>query len=162
MTWRLGLHNLESPPSYYRLAHTPENEGEFGAFLQNLLNLLPRPNQTTETPPMGDHNGPGSIRSLTEENGRQAIRLVRQHAAELCVDPNRIGIAGFSAGGGIAVEAAIHHDSQSRPNFVAGHYPGYTAAKPVPADAPPLFIAATDDDRFFARQSREQALRGLA
>lgn len=134
----------------YRLAHSPENDAEFGAFMQNLLKVLPHPEQTTETPPMGGHNGPGSIRSMAEEDGRQAIRFVRQHASEWGIDPNRIGIAGFSAGGGIAVDAAMHHDAQSRPDFVAGLYPGYRTGTPVPADAPLLFVASTDDDKFVA------------
>ena len=80
----------------YRVAHSPENNDEFGAFVQNLLKILPRPEQTTEAPPMGGDNGPGSIRSMAEEDGRQAIRFVRQHASEWDIDPNRIGIAGLS------------------------------------------------------------------
>lgn len=134
----------------YRLAHTPENDTEFFSFVQNLLTVLPHPSPTVETPPLGKDEGPTSIRSLSEEDGRQAIRFVRQHATEWGIDPNRIGIAGFSAGGGIAVEAAMHHDAQCRPDFVAGLYPGYRTATLVPADAPPLFIAVTDDDRFVA------------
>jgi acetyl esterase/lipase len=134
----------------YRVAHTPENDTEFFTFVQNLLTVLPHPGPTVETPPLGKDQGPTSIRSLSEEDGRQAIRFVRQHAAEWGIDSNRIGIAGFSAGGGIAVEAAMQHDAQCRPDFVAGLYPGYRTAAPVPADAPPIFIAATDDDRFVA------------
>jgi len=134
----------------YRVAHTPENDTEFFTFMQNLLTVLPHPGPTVETPPLGKDEGPTSIRSLSEEDGRQAIRFVRQHATEWGIDLKRIGIAGFSAGGGIAVEAAMHHDAQCRPDFVAGLYPGYRTAAPVPADAPPIFIAATDDDRFVA------------
>ena len=134
----------------YRVAHSPENNDEFGAFVQNLLKILPRPEQTTEAPPMGGDNGPGSIRSMAEEDGRQAIRFVRQHASEWDIDPNRIGIAGFSAGGGIAVEAAVNHDAQSRPDFVAGLYPGYRNPITMAPDAPPIFIASTDDDKFVA------------
>ena len=134
----------------YRVAHTPENDTEFFTFVQNLLTVLPHPGPTVETPPLGKDEGPTSIRSLSEEDGRQAIRFVRQHATEWGIDLKRIGIAGFSAGGGIAVEAAMQHDAQCRPDFVAGLYPGYRTAAPVPADAPPIFIAATDDDRFVA------------
>jgi hypothetical protein len=83
----------------YRVAHTPENDTEFFTFMQNLLTVLPHPGPTVETPPLGKDEGPTSIRSLSEEDGRQAIRFVRQHATEWGIDPNRIGIAGFSAGG---------------------------------------------------------------
>ncbi len=134
----------------YRVAHTPENGAEFGTFMQNLLKVLPHPAQTTEGPPMDGDNGPGSIRSMTEEDGRQAIRFVRHHASEWGFDPNRIGIAGFSAGGGIAVETAVNHDAQSRPDFVGGIYPGYRIPIAVPTDAPQIFIASTDDDKFVA------------
>jgi acetyl esterase/lipase len=144
----LAQHGVTAFVLRYRVAHTPENDAEFGTFVQNLLKVLPHPDPTVETPPMVGDNGPGSIRSMAEDDARQAIRFVRQHAAQWGIDPKRIGISGFSAGGGLAVEAAMHHDASSRPDFVAGLYPGYRTATPVPADAPPLFIAATDDDRF--------------
>lgn len=65
----------------------------------------------------------------------QAIRLTRQHAAEWKIDPNRIGIIGFSAGGHLAATAATLYDSgnplaehainafSSRPDFVMLIYP---------------------------------------
>ena len=85
-------------------------------------------------------------RLWAEEDGRQAIGFVWQHANEWGLDPQRIGIAGFSAGGGVAISAAVQHDAASRPDFAAGIYPGYRTATPVPADAPPLFLAIADDD----------------
>ena len=81
-----------------------------------------------------------------EEDGRQAIRYLRQHVAELGIDTNRIGIMDFSAGGGIAINAVLEHDSLSRPDFAAGIYPGYRIVTPVPEDVPPLFITIADDD----------------
>src|SRR6266446_3277592 len=86
------------------------------------------------------------VAHMPEDDGRQAIRFVRQHAKEWGLDPNRIGIAGFSAGGGIVMGTVMQHDAQSKPDFAAGIYPGYTTATPVPDDAPPLFIAIADDD----------------
>lgn len=65
----------------------------------------------------------------------QAIRLTRQHAAEWKIDPNRIGIIGFSAGGHLAATAATLYDNgnplaehainafSSRPDFVMLIYP---------------------------------------
>jgi hypothetical protein len=70
-------------------------------------------------------------------------RFVRQHA-------RRIGIAGFSAGGGVVMGAVMHHDARSRPDFAAPIYAGYRTATPVLADASPLFIALTDDDKLAA------------
>jgi acetyl esterase/lipase len=81
---------------------------------------------------------------------RLAIRFVRQHAAEWGINPKRIGIMGFSAGGGIAINAILEHDSLSRPDFAVGIYPGYRIVTPVPEDASPLFITIADDDEAVA------------
>ncbi len=93
-------------------------------------------------------------------DAQQAIRLVRAHAAELHLDPHRIGIMGFSAGGELAAAAAVFYPdtartlpdpqdplnaTSARPDFVALVYPGPTPyAKsqhpPVPPDMPPSFL----------------------
>ena len=84
---------------------------------------------------------------LVVADGQQAVRLVRQRAAEWALSPNRIGIMGFSAGGMVAVNVALRHDGESRPDFAAPIYAAHWQAAPVPADAPPLFIlCAADDD----------------
>jgi len=129
----------------YRLTRTPDDDNEMLAYMRNLMNVLPRQSRDDVKPPVGDAPSEAA-RLLAEEDGRQAIRYVRRHAAEWGIDPQRIGIAGFSAGGGVAVAAAVEHDAQSRPDFVVGIYPGIRKATPVPADAPPMFLAITDDD----------------
>ena len=78
-------------------------------------------------------------------DGAQAVRVVRARAAEWGVDPGRVGIVGFSAGGHLAVGVASRHDAGSRPDFAAAVYPPRTGLA-VPADAPPLFLAAAADD----------------
>lgn len=133
----------------YRVAHTPENDADMPAFLQNLFRVLPHPGPTVETPPVGTE-AIEQARTWAEEDGRQAIRFVRQHAREWGVNPSRIGIAGFSAGGGVVMGTVMQHDAQSRPDFAAPIYAGYRTATPVPPDAPPLFIALTDDDKLVA------------
>ena len=129
----------------YRVAHMPENDTDMLAFMHNLMNVLPLQSRTEEKPPVGDE-ATEEARTWAEEDGRQAIRFVRQHATEWGLDPERIGIAGFSAGGGIVMGAVMQHDAQSKPDFAAGIYPGYRTATPVPADAPPLFLAIAEDD----------------
>jgi acetyl esterase/lipase len=129
----------------YRVAHMPENDEDMLAFMQNLMNVLPLQSRTEEKPPVGNEEAE-EARTWAEEDGRQAIRFVRQHAREWNLDPNRIGIAGFSAGGGVVMGAVMQHDAQSKPDFAAGIYPGYRTAAPVPDDAPPLFLAIADDD----------------
>jgi acetyl esterase/lipase len=66
------------------------------------------------------------------QDAQQAIHLVREHASEWNIDPNRIGLMGFSAGGHLAATAATHFDkpvlkewegSSLRPDFVMLIYP---------------------------------------
>lgn len=68
-------------------------------------------------------------------DGQQAIRLVRHHAEEWNIDPDKIGIMGFSAGGHLASTLGTHFDSgnpgaddpiqhqSSRPDFMILGYP---------------------------------------
>jgi acetyl esterase/lipase len=84
---------------------------------------------------------------LITADGCQAVRLVRQRAAEWGLNPERIGMMGFSAGGMATLSVALHYDSSSRPNFSAPIYSAPPLAAPIPADAPPLFLlCAADDD----------------
>jgi acetyl esterase/lipase len=85
---------------------------------------------------------------LAMADGLAAIGYVRQHVAEYGIDPKRIGIIGFSAGGTVAASVAFNYTSATRPDFVAPIYFQYdwTIKTTVPTDAPPLFtLAATDD-----------------
>ncbi|KRB80958.1 hypothetical protein ASE00_16780 [Sphingomonas sp. Root710] len=79
------------------------------------------------------------------EDGVRAMAIVRQRAAEWGVDPKRVGVLGFSAGGYLAADLAIG-DKASRPDFVGLIYGGLRT--PVPADASPAFIAGAADDEF--------------
>jgi acetyl esterase/lipase len=83
-------------------------------------------------------------------DGRQALSYIRTHAAEYGIDPKWIGIIGFSAGGVISLATAYGATPENRPDFVGFVYGGMTPATfqaAVPADAPPLFIAAASDDQ---------------
>jgi endo-1,4-beta-xylanase len=91
----------------------------------------------------------------------QAIRLVRAHAKDWNIDPNKIGIMGFSAGAELAAPAATEFEGfdktnsapddplagiSSRPDFVGIIYPGPSqfsrrgANPPIPRNTPPAFI----------------------
>lgn len=84
---------------------------------------------------------------LITADGCQAVRLVRQHAAEWRIAPDKIGIMGFSAGGFVTLSTALHYDASSRPDFAAPIYSAPPLEAPIPADAPPLFLlCAVDDD----------------
>jgi len=131
----------------YRVAHTPENEADMPAFMKNLAKDLGESSAAAGSGPPKGTAAMEQARLWGEEDGRQAIRYVRQHAGQFGIDPHRIGIAGFSAGGGVTMGAVMQHDAESRPDFAAPIYAAYRSATPVPADAPPLFIALADDDK---------------
>jgi acetyl esterase/lipase len=97
---------------------------------------------------------------LSVGDALRAIRLVRSRAAEWGIDPKRIGIMGFSAGGEVAALAAVRNDAASpdtadpvdrvpsRPDFQILVYPGgpLVAALTVPKDDPPAFLTCAYDD----------------
>ena len=85
---------------------------------------------------------------LAVADGREAVRYARRHAAELGIEPDRIGMIGFSAGGTVVASVAQTYDRESRPDFVAPVY-AYTPAilgAAVPQSAPPMFLALAGDD----------------
>jgi acetyl esterase/lipase len=81
-------------------------------------------------------------------DGIQALKVVRRHAAEWGVSPDRIGFLGFSAGAMVASGAVLQADSAGRPNFAALIYGAPFGVMPaIPAKLPPLFMAWAQDDR---------------
>ncbi len=88
---------------------------------------------------------------LAIADGRRAIEYVRQHAKEFAIQPDRIGLMGFSAGGTVTMGVGFAYSPANRPDFLAPIYPylgtGAIAQQVVPADAPPLFVCAATDDQ---------------
>lgn len=94
------------------------------------------------------HEASSRLIPLAIADGLQAIKYLRQHASEFNINPERIGIAGFSAGGTVTAGVAFNGKGESRPDFVAPIY-AYVPPlvdKPLPEDAPPAFIVAATDD----------------
>ena len=101
----------------------------------------------------------GDFKKLDEENdsvvtmaindGLKAIEYVRSHASEFNVNPKRIGIMGFSAGGTLTMGTVFNYNSANRPDFAVPVYAYMNALKKrdIPSDAPPLFICAATDDQ---------------
>jgi acetyl esterase/lipase len=80
-------------------------------------------------------------------DGIQALKVVRQHAAEWGVSADRIGFMGFSAGAMVTSGALLQQDAAGRPNFAALIYGGPFGRMPlIPAKLPPMFLAWAQDD----------------
>jgi acetyl esterase/lipase len=100
----------------------------------------------------------------TFENVRQdayrAVRLVRSRASEFRIDPDRIGILGFSAGGAVVMMVSFDKGDgdpdatdpidrvNGRPDFQMMVYPGGDPPKKIPSDAPPAFLLCANDDEY--------------
>ncbi len=100
---------------------------------------------------------------------QRAIRVVRHHAADWGVDPDRLGVLGFSAGGNLTVRAGLQSGHKAypakdlidqlncKPNFIMPIYCAYLGHPDdkgrlredlkVTGDSPPLFAAVTLDDK---------------
>ena len=73
-----------------------------------------------------------------------AFSLIRANAAKWHVDPDRIGMMGFSAGGMLTMATTLN-SHQAKPAFIGNIYGGLSPVE-VPPDAPPLFAAVAADD----------------
>jgi acetyl esterase/lipase len=107
-------------------------------------------------------------------DAQKALTLTRAHAAEWKIDPKKVGIIGFSAGGHLAATAATHFTPENRPDFAILIYPVITMSigthggskknllgatpseelanffsneKQVTKDTPPTFLAHALDDK---------------
>jgi acetyl esterase/lipase len=102
------------------------------------------------------------------QDAQRGLRLMRRHAGEWGIDPKRVGILGFSAGGHLTVMTGTHWDEATypnqdaadevscRPDFMIPIYPAYLGDEKNPGpmstlvrvtkETPPTFIAVTHDD----------------
>ena len=111
------------------------------------------------------------------QDAQRAIRIVRQSATDWDVDPHRIGILGFSAGGHLTVMAGTHFDEttydrvdaaddlSARPDFMCPIYAAYLGNEyqdnvpeigslvKITKETPPTFLAVTLDDSYRGVQS---------
>jgi acetyl esterase/lipase len=125
----------------YRLVPTPQ---DMPAFEKSMAEMFagagPRP-------PMQAYE---AVPQLTPQiaDSRASFALIRKRSAEWHIDPNRIGMVGFSAGAMLTLVTALAGED-AKPAFIAPIY-GTLAPVKVPADAPPMFVALAADDPLFA------------
>ncbi|HKC35822.1 MAG TPA: dienelactone hydrolase family protein [Chitinophagaceae bacterium] len=81
-------------------------------------------------------------------DGKAAVVYVRKHAAEYNLEPNRIGIMGFSAGGTVTSSTLFNYTKENRPDFAAPIYPYFPSEMhgAIANDAPPIFIVTASND----------------
>ena len=91
--------------------------------------------------PEPDNAALAEVLGMAIADAQAALRLVRSNAAAWRLDTARIGIMGFSAGGGVAVGTALAEHSAASPDFLISLYGPSLMDVNVPERAPPLFIA---------------------
>jgi acetyl esterase/lipase len=112
-------------------------------------------------------SGPYPDSPVALEDAQRTLGLVRLHAAAWHIDPHKVGVLGFSAGGHLVAATSTHFtriykpidaaDREScRPDFAIALYPGHlwidethftlNPAVPVTAKTPPTFIVQNEDD----------------
>ena len=87
----------------------------------------------------------GNIIKMSANDGRRAIEYVRGNAEKWNIDPDKIGIMGFSAGGMLSLEVAFNHTGKSRPDFIGIIY-GSLGFSGVPDDPMPMFMASSQNE----------------
>ena len=124
----------------YRLIPTPE---ELVAFEKSMAEMF---SGAARRPPAPQD--PSLALAPQIADARAAFALVRSRAGEWHVDPDRVGMIGFSAGAMLTLATTLN-GQDAKPAFIADIY-GPLAPVTVPAEAPPLFVALAADDPFFA------------
>lgn len=85
----------------------------------------------------------GYSADMAVADGRRAMEVIRERASEWGVDPDKVGMVGFSAGGALVSRIAFDHTDADRPDFIGLIYGAMYGDVSVPEDAMPLFMAAT-------------------
>jgi acetyl esterase/lipase len=117
----------------YRTNETPVDEAEMSVRSAALFANIGKPGFTDPTEPRAT------------QDAQAALAMVRARAAEWGVDPQRIGMIGFSAGARTAMNV-ITGPAEERPAFFGYIYGPLAAPTSVAADAPPMFAAIALDD----------------
>ena len=128
----------------YRLNQTPPDLEGFAESIRTMLSG-PRPPR--------DPGAFDAAKMLAPQlaDARAAFALVRSRAKEWNVDPDLIGMIGFSAGAMLTLTTALHGED-ARPAFIGNIYGPIQPVDKVPADAPPMFVALAADDGLFSNQ----------
>lgn len=144
----------------YRVARWLSDHG-IAAFVLK-YRVLPTPADPAtfrrEVSDMRTGKGPASFRPPENTppealaDAQAALRYIRSNAAQYGVDPNRVGMMGFSAGAYATLSLALANAPDARPDFIAPIYGKQDAVTP-PANPMPLYIALATNDPLFWKGS---------
>lgn len=98
---------------------------------------------------------PGNSASSPLEDAQAALQMVRQHAAEWDIDPQRVGVLGYSAGGHVAATLGTHSEAATRPNFMLLIYPIITMGQYANLTAKTNLLGSNPDPALVASYSNE-------
>ena len=126
----------------YRLNQTPADMPGFEQAMNEMFSA------TAVRPPRPSPQAAMTGLAPQIADSRAAFALVRKRAAEWRVDPDRVGMVGFSAGAMLTLATTLS-GNDAKPAFIGLIY-GPLSPVTVPADAPPMFVALAADDPFFA------------
>lgn len=136
----LAAHGVAAFVLKYRLHQTPADLNAFADAYGKMLGSG-RPPQAPDAAALAASLAPQIA------DARAAFALIRRRSVAWHVDPNRVGMVGFSAGAMLTLATALA-GGDAHPAFIASIY-GPMSAVTVPADAPPLFTALAADDPIF-------------
>lgn len=132
----------------YRLFPTPESLTDFTAWMNRPRPAPQKPDDASKsnspTPPVQ------MDLSNQLEDAEAAYALIIKNSKEWGVDPNRIGMIGFSAGAGLTMHATLHSKTMKLA-FIGPIYGGMGPVN-VPENAPPMFNVIASDDFLFKSQ----------
>jgi predicted esterase len=117
---------------------------KMGMGMGNELSFREILNRNGNANPAPDNQEHLRVIKMAIADGQQAIRVLRRDAGKYHIDPKRIGILGYSAGGGVAIGTAVTESSDAYPDFVASIYGPSLVDVSVPEQGAPLFIAVMD------------------
>jgi acetyl esterase/lipase len=147
----LQAHGIAAFILKYRLADMGQKDDELMKNAQEFMGpVISIANSNKPKEELKKYPKVARVIALAEDDGRQAVKYVRSNASMYKINPDRIGLMGFSAGGIITMGVALHHDNDSRPDFIAPIYGLAMDSLVVPEDAAPMFFTCAADDGIVA------------
>lgn len=96
--------------------------------------------------PSPDDPALSEVLRLATADGKAALALAHERAAQWNLDPNRIGMIGTSAGGGVAFGSLLSDGPpNTKPDFIVSIFGPSLQDVSVPANAPPLYLVTEAD-----------------